>query len=380
MLTNNSQITTRHLRGERISALAELEGCSITAIAKKIRTSQPHLSRIINGDLDFPTRVAESLALTFCLPLSFFEAPELPQDKAATTFRKKSTTRILTDRKVSRVFSEGSRLWRETSEKSGYKTCDLTEKTAGSQTAEEAALSLREAMGISGDSPIRSVTRLAEHCGVGVIDVLLSQSVGEDEYSGISRPSTHEHRPLIACVNSRPGAVQRMTLAHELGHLIFDHDLLTHPKVRSVEERRAFAFAGALLLPEEMMIREVDEGTTLNQFLRIKARYGVSVGAIVVRAERLGLISSMRSRSLHIQLNSRGWQQNEPVLVRAEKPGLLGQAFSRAWGGSVDAASRATGVPSPLIRGWLHEEGRHDGAADNVVAFSSRRRSGYAAK
>ncbi|MDK6729635.1 ImmA/IrrE family metallo-endopeptidase, partial [Aerococcus urinae] len=66
-----------------------------------------------------------------------------------------------------------------------------------------------------------------------------------------------------------------MTLAHELGHLIFDHDLLTHPKVRSVEERRAFAFAGALLLPEEMMIREVDEGTTLNQFLRIKARYGV---------------------------------------------------------------------------------------------------------
>ncbi|MDK6241875.1 hypothetical protein QP139_10345, partial [Winkia sp. UMB10116] len=80
--------------------------------------------------------------------MSFFEAPELPQDKAATTFRKKSTTRILTDRKVSRVFSEGSRLWRETSEKSGYKTCDLTEKTAGSQTAEEAALSLREAMGI----------------------------------------------------------------------------------------------------------------------------------------------------------------------------------------------------------------------------------------
>ncbi|MDK6646209.1 ImmA/IrrE family metallo-endopeptidase, partial [Actinotignum timonense] len=89
---------------------------------------------------------------------------------------------------------------------------------------------------------------------------------------------------------------------------MFDHDLLTHPKVRSVEERRAFAFAGALLLPEEMMIREVDEGTTLNQFLRIKARYGVSVGAIVVRAERLGLISSMRSRSLHIQLNSRGWR------------------------------------------------------------------------
>jgi Zn-dependent peptidase ImmA (M78 family) len=109
----------------------------------------------------------------------------------------------------------------------------------------------------------------------------------------------------------------------------------------------AFAFAGALLLPEEMMIREVDEGTTLNQFLRIKARYGVSVGAIVVRAERLGLISSMRSRSLHIQLNSRGWRQNEPVLVRAEKPGLLGQAFSRAWGG---AASMLLAEPQAFRR------------------------------
>lgn len=95
------------------------------------------------------------------------------------------------------------------------------------------------------------------------------------------------------------------------------------------------------------MIREVDEGTTLNQFLRIKARYGVSVGAIVVRAERLGLISSMRSRSLHIQLNSRGWRQNEPVLVRAEKPGLLGQAFSRAWGG---AASMLLAEPQAFRR------------------------------
>ena len=125
------------------------------------------------------------------------------------------------------------------------------------------------------------------------------------------------------------------------------------------------------------MRRRVTMDMTLNAYLRIKADYGVSVGAIVMRAQRLGIITPERARSLHIQISSRGWRDNEPVPVLAERPLLVRQASERVWPvNTVGAAAQAVGVKVPLVSAWLDSPAPTSRPlAGNVITLASRRAS-----
>ena len=52
------------------------------------------------------------------------------------------------------------------------------------------------------------------------------------------------------------------------------------------------------------------------------------VGATIMRARDLGVITADRARSLQVQLSSQGRRTNEPLPVEEEKPLLLGAKFS----------------------------------------------------
>lgn len=371
-----SEVLTCHFQGKRLERLAELEGITLGVIAERLSISQPRLSKIIHGTADFPPEVAELAATQFQVPESFFRVVTVPQDLAAPTFRKKSTALVRASKRVTALLSEAARLWRVTSTNSGYHTATLPDPKELEDDVERAALAVREIDGLAEEAPVPNVTRLLERLGVAVIDRLDPNLPEGADHSGISQPSIHEDRPIIATVAQQPGAVARLTKAHELGHLIFDHDLPRPPRARDDEELRALAFAGALLLPEGMMRKRVSETLTLHAYLRIKADYGVSVGAILKRANMLQLISDDRYRSLSIQLASQGWRTNEPVKVGHERPLLLTQALRRVWPwATAETASKETGVPSALIRAWagLDEARQADPADAKVVSLDAYR-------
>lgn len=96
-------------------------------------------------------------------------------------------------------------------------------------------------------------------------------------------------------------------------------------------EKRAFKFGSAVLLPEQVVRERVSDTLTLHGYLPIKADYGISVGAIIIRARDLGVISADRARSLQIQLSSQGWRREEPVPVADERPVLLRQAIQKGY-------------------------------------------------
>jgi Zn-dependent peptidase ImmA (M78 family) len=134
------------------------------------------------------------------------------------------------------------------------------------------------------------------------------------------------------------------------------------------EEKRAFRFAGALLLPADAARERISETLTLHGYLRVKADYGLSVSALIHRAEDLGLITGPRARSLYIQWSSQGWRNNEPVSVADERPLLLGQALERSRGRSYAAkASHELGVPAELISLWAGAPDRSDDELAPVV-------------
>ena len=131
---------------------------------------------------------------------------------------------------------------------------------AGYQLAKEA----REALGI-GHQPVNSMRELVEHrLGIPVVQVELPSEIAG------ATISTHGKRGIVLNITGRNENVwiRRTTLAHELGHLLFDpEEQLSSVRVDSYEqvtrdaeqddqlrdcvEQRANAFAVEFLAPRE---------------------------------------------------------------------------------------------------------------------------------
>jgi Zn-dependent peptidase ImmA (M78 family) len=88
-------------------------------------------------------------------------------------------------------------------------------------------------------------------------------------------------------------------------------------------ENEAFRFAGALLLPSTVAHEELEQPVTLRSLAYVKARWGISIAALIRRCWDLGIVSDEKRTSLEKQLSARGWRKSEPVHVPDESPLLI---------------------------------------------------------
>lgn len=158
------------------------------------------------------------------------------------------------------------------------------------------AENVRAALG-NADGPI-DVERLLTDCGVGITEIELSDALVDG-----ASVCDEKHGPVVI-VNQRSDRAstewgRRMTLAHELCHLLFDRDaarplaLVSGPWAPPGLERQANAFAAELLLPRRGMLRILDESrrqsptdADVEAFMR---RFGVGLTTASWQAEnRLG--------------------------------------------------------------------------------------------
>jgi hypothetical protein len=91
-------------------------------------------------------------------------------------------------------------------------------------------------------------------------------------------------------------------------------------------------FATALLVPRQRVLGDVSDSLQLRDYARLKATWGVSIQALIMRAHDLGVISATRKRSLLVQLSAKGWRKSEPVRVGHEEPLLLWTLLTRRFG------------------------------------------------
>lgn len=344
------------LNGQRLLALRELEGLTQTELARSLGVSQPSLSKMEKAARPLTQELVERAEARFHLPRSFFEVPPSLLDVSVPTFRKSSAAKATDERRIVRKYREAARVFAAASEASGYIESKLPANLGHNDDVEAVAHHVRNLAGLSAEAAVTNVTRLVEKLGFGVVSHLdhADQDDEESTHSGISIPSTHSTRPLIALPAPLPGAVMRFTLAHELAHHIWDSgSIQRNISTRSPQERRAHDFAGALLLPRTVIANRVTESLHLTGYLPIKADFGVSVGAIIMRAKRLGVIGKDRARSLQIQLSARGWRRAEPVEVTVERPLLLGQAIDRSTTFTISGIERFSALPAALVCQWL---------------------------
>jgi Zn-dependent peptidase ImmA (M78 family) len=189
----------------------------------------------------------------------------------------------------------------------------------GESEIEGAAELCRRHWRLGGDVPILNATRVAETAGA-MVTRFAGATKSVDAFSRFGDP-----RPIIV-LNSEKQSSSRSIwdIAHECGHLVLHRKACGRDAQR---EKEADRFAAAFLLPRAGLMREYRAGSTeLAMLFDLKARWRVSVAAILRRAFDLNLIVGAQFLRAYKYLSSRGWRRGEPLEPETEKPETLAVA------------------------------------------------------
>ena len=364
--------------GARLETLRHIHGLTQRDFGLQLEINQSQLSRIERGDSPLTAELAHAASEKFGEPISFFEVPTSAVNLGPAAFRRKSSTKAAERDRIMALFREASRIFATVGEESGYREAQILRDLRGAD-ADAAARQFRSAAGLDGVQPVRNLTRLLERLGIGIVTELDDAQHAQDraDVSGLTMPTSRNARPLVALASVGRGDVQRMTIAHEVGHLVLDQDAPSIScSTRSPQEKSAFDFGGALLLPRRVVTDRITERSTFRDYLELKAEYGISAAAIIKRAQTLDVISADRARILQIQHSSRGWRFDEPVEVAAEKPLLLRQALKQAYPKATYArAAHALGARPARLHRWAGTAANDESVlTSNVTDLRSRRR------
>jgi len=293
----------------RLSLARRREGLTKVQLAKKTdltaRSIADYESHRTEPQPDTVKRLADALRY----PVSFFEAPEIPEiEPEATTFRALSK---LTATKRDQAISAATLaldFHRWITERFRLPSLDLPDHLAG-EDPERAAEILRMEWKL-GEKPIPNMVHLLEAHGVRVF------SLAED-YAEVDAFSTWvKGTPFVFLNTMKTAERSRMDAAHELGHLVL-HRHGTTVLQRPIEEE-AKRFASAFLMPKRGMLPTAPHFPSLDQLMRIKRKWKVSLVALAFRLHELGAISDWHYRSLCIDISRRGYRKSEPNPIPRE--------------------------------------------------------------
>jgi len=192
---------------------------------------------------------------------------------------------------------------------------------------DQAAEAVRKAWGLDTDGPVDYLTHEIERNGVAIVmrRLLTSSSrriLGDedstgklDKHLGYSvRVGEFNTRPLIVVRQSHSWERTRWTLAHEVGHLA----LHASGSVNEEREEQASRFASELLAPAAVLADEVSRAPSLAELLPVKARWGISLGALLKHLHTSKLLSDQRFEALRRQLYTRTNTETDTTWGRVE--------------------------------------------------------------
>jgi Zn-dependent peptidase ImmA (M78 family)/transcriptional regulator with XRE-family HTH domain len=208
---------------------------------------------------------------------------------------------------------------------------------SNSMEAAAAAAALRQTWGM-GLGPVNDLFGLLEEKGFKVLEV-----DADPAFSGLTAAGA---KYALIVVNRAHDAVRkRFTAAHELGHLVLQPADGIADKDR---EKLCHAFAGAFLLPPEVIREEIGQHRqqiAMGELVALKANYGISIQAIAAQLRGLGIVTDGWYRQFNVTVSARGWRQAEPgAYVPHEQLRRFLRLVIRAVSEEIISASKAAGL------------------------------------
>ena len=347
-------------RPDLVVLARESRGLTQISLAERLGMSQGHLSKVEAGLLPIADATLDRVAHALGYPPHFFTMREPVYGPGTSEFfhRKRSA---MSARLLAQVHAmvnirrmQVARLLRAVEiDEDLVPELDLDE--FGSP--EEIARAVRASWALP-RGPIVDLTRVVEGAG----GIVIPMDFGTQLIDAVGRyvPGLP---PLFFINQDAPADRTRLTLAHELGHMVM------HRVPNGEMEDQAFRFGAELLMPEEDIKAELD-GLTLDRLVWLKRRWRVSMGALLKRAETLGRILPRRARYLWMTMSRLGYRTREPAEgdIAPEAPETLRDivdAHLRGLGYSADDLAHLVALlPAELeatygVRGPSVPGGRH---------------------
>ena len=174
--------------------------------------------------------------------------------------------------------------------------------------AEKAAETLRKVWELGSDA-IPSVVELLERKGIKVVEIEAPPT-----FSGLSAWANKDVPVIVLAswMENKSVARKRLTALHELAHLLLD-DLIPETLPRKERESIMDRFAGAVLIPQSTFREEFGahrSSVFVSELIPLKCAYGISIAAIVKRAQQLGCISDSAYKWFQIRNKTQTWKTN----------------------------------------------------------------------
>ena len=176
-------------------------------------------------------------------------------------------------------------------------------KNLTADNLELATVKLRKDWGL-GISPIRNLVDELEGHSVHVITLTTHEDF--DGLSSVAIDSQGQPYAYSVAIKKETSMErQRFSMAHELGHILFD----------STDEPAAHAFAGAFLVPQEelkKMLGDKRNRIKKEEWLALKRYFGVSMQALIRRAKDCGIIQEDSYRFWNTVLHRKKEENDTP--------------------------------------------------------------------
>jgi Zn-dependent peptidase ImmA (M78 family) len=188
------------------------------------------------------------------------------------------------------------------------KTASLMMRSAWSD--EEMARELRNELDLDEDQPIPSVIDCLERLGIRTIELPTDIAI-----DGLAAKFGSEY--VVVLNSSTSNDRCRMDAAHEAWHILLG-DCDSDNADSKDTEKRAFRVGSLFLLPEPKL-REAFKGRSLVKLVKFKEQYGISMAAMIYRAQEAKLITQREATWLWREFSVRGWRKKEPGVVRPDR-------------------------------------------------------------
>ncbi len=322
---------------EMLKLAREERGLSQKNLAKKLHATQSEISKFEGGekmpDEDFVKRAASFFGYT----AEFFSRPFMALP-CGLVFHRKRNALSATDRKRIVAEARARMLDLAVMAKSAGISQNALPRREG-RLPENMARLVRDAWGVK-PGPVENMSGLLERHRI----VVLPFDFGSELLDGFFMPPAEEGSPHCIALNSSdafPPDRKRFTLAHELGHLMLHRDEFADEDGKRQEDE-ANAFASEFLMPAEDVDEDFSEPLTFVRLRELKAKWKVSMGALVMRAKSLGAITDAEEKRIWFLFSRYGYRKHEPPmgLVEEKPQGItwLASKFAEAKGAEAPAA------------------------------------------
>lgn len=291
-------------------------GLTITDLADKLNMSKQMISKYENGKSIPSFEVMMQISAILNFPKDYFYENPVNVSTGNTYFRS-----LLTSSKKEREMQYDRVKYLTIirallEEYVDFPDLDIPVFSESESTSIEAMTrSLREYWGLSGE-PIKDMVYLLETKGFVVsTSTLINKNI--DAFGCQQVINDKAYYSIILSDNKNNFYRRQFDASHELAHKILHDPYLNLNDLSKDEfkqvEQEANEFAAAFLLPQEEFLRDVLlHPTDLMYYKSLKKKWGVSIGAMLMRAYKLGAINTSTYQYMQRVISQKGWRTKEP--------------------------------------------------------------------